>query len=99
MALINTGSVNTDSTDDINMDHANGGMRVSLRGFVWLIIVLIKFVALSREDAHAKYIAFIIKFTDFPAWCVLFDRGGYRVQPVAAPYCVGVPFVRSDNMV
>ncbi len=67
MALINTGSVSTNSADDINIDHVNSGIRVSLRGCVWFIIVLIKFVAFNKEDIHAKHIAFIIEFTDFPA--------------------------------
>lgn len=60
MALINTGSANTNSIDDINIDHANSGKRVSARGFVWLIIVLIKFMAFNKEDTHAEHTAFIM---------------------------------------
>ncbi len=98
-ALASTGSVSTNSADDTSIAQANSGMCASLRGFVLPTIVLIKLVALNSEDAQAKYTAFITWFTEFPAWCVASDRGGYRVQPVPAPYSVGVPFVNSERMV
>ncbi len=74
-------------------------MFASARGLALPTIVLIKLVALNSEDALAKHTAFITWFTDLPAWYVALDSGGYRVQPVLAPYSVGVPFVKSDSMV
>ena len=68
------------------MAHTNREIRSKwTAGLRRLIIVTIKLIAPRILLIPARCKEKIAKSTDGPLWEILFDRGGYTVQPVPAP--------------
>jgi hypothetical protein len=70
----------------IKTDHTNkGNLCIDKPGTLILNMVVIKFIAPSKEETPAKWRLKIAKSTEPPECATIELKGGYTVQPVPAP--------------
>jgi hypothetical protein len=86
IAPAKTGKDNSNNTAVIRTDQTNkGSLYIYILGDLIFIIVVIKFIAPSKEDIPAKCKLKIAKSTAGPECASILASGGYTVQPVPAP--------------
>jgi len=82
----NTGKDNNNNIAVINTAQTNNGKRKKCKDLTRiLIIVVIKFIAPSKDEIPAKCKLKIAKSTEPPECETIPLNGGYTVQPVPAP--------------
>lgn len=77
IAPARTGSLRSSRNAVINTDHTNNGSRSKVTpGVRIFIIVVMKFIEASIDEAPARCKEKIARSTDPPAWAMFLDRGG-----------------------
>jgi hypothetical protein len=89
IAPANTGSDSNSNTAVTNTAHPNKASLCNLiPGLLMFNIVVIKFIAPNKLLTPDKCKAKIAKSTLGPLWLCIPDNGGYKVQPVPAPFSI-----------
>lgn len=77
IAPARTGSLRRRRKAVMKTDHTNKGSRSNVTpGVRILIIVVMKFMEASMEEAPARCSEKMARSTDPPAWAIFLDRGG-----------------------
>lgn len=94
----NTGNANNNKIAVIKTDQINNGILCKfIIDILRFKIVTIKFIAPSIDEIPARCKLNIAKSIDGPEWANALDNGGYKVQPVPAPFSTNIELNNKIN--